>query len=887
MPENSKTEIAKTYTPKTIEKKWYQTWLDKKYFQAKSQSDQPSFSIVIPPPNITGSLHTGHALDNTLQDTLIRWKRMQGFNTLWMPGTDHAGIVTELIMEQKLLDEGTSRQELGRENFIQRMWEWKDESRGRIIDQLQQIGCSCDWERERFTLDDGLSQAVRSAFVKLFKKGLIFRGDYMVNWCPHCQTAVSDLEVEAREIDGHFYHLLYPIKDSDKVLEIATTRPETMLGDTAVAVNPSDNRYKDLIGQTVILPVLGREIPIIADNYVDLETGTGALKVTPAHDPNDYEIGKRHELDQINILNNDGTLNQNVGDAYQGMDRFAARRKLVERLQKTGQLIKIEPHRHAVGHHDRCGHIVEPYLSPQWYVNVKPLAERALSASKNGDIVFIPERETKRFHQWMENIQPWAISRRRWWGHQIPIWYCDDCEALTCELEDPAVCSGCGSSNIHRDTDVLDTWFSSGLWPFSTMGWPEQTDLLASCYPTSVLVTGWDILFFWVSRMIMLGLECTDKVPFQHVYLHGLVADETGQKMSKSKGNTIDPVETIDCYGADAFRFAIVYCTIPSPYMPLPEYQIEAGKRFTNKIWNASRFLLMNIDDEHLLPEKERDLQLADHWIRSRFNQTTSDTLRALDQFRFSDAAHVLYEFIWHEFCDWYVEMIKQRLYYADDTVAKRTAQSVAVEILDGVTRLLHPIMPFITEEIWQNLPMERSCSSIMIDTYPRFDPDLENSSATREMKVIMDTIDAIRSLRGEMNVPPSSQVEILIQAPKLATRQTLQKHLSQYLSSFTKFSQISISQHQEKPTSAATAVVNELTIYVPLEGVIDLEKEKKRLQKRLAKVNQQVQGVRKQLDNENFVSRAPIEVVEQKRQLLADFENEQEKLEANLKMLS
>ncbi len=887
MAEKRKTEIAKTYTPKVIEQKWYQIWLDRKYFQAESVSNRPSFSIVIPPPNITGSLHTGHALDNTLQDTLIRWKRMQGFNTLWMPGTDHAGIVTELIMEQKLLEEGTSRQDLGRENFIQRMWEWKNESRGRIIDQLQQIGCSCDWERERFTLDEGLSQAVRSAFVKLFKKGFIFRGDYMVNWCPQCQTAVSDLEVEAHDIDGHFYHLLYPIKDSDRVLEIATTRPETMLGDTAVAVNPSDDRYKDLIGQTAILPVLDREIPIIADDYVDLETGTGALKVTPAHDPNDYEIGKRHGLDQINILNEDGTLNQNTGDNYQGLDRFVARKKIVETLQSKGQLVKIELHRHAVGHHDRCGCVVEPYLSPQWYVNIKPLADRALSASKNGDIVFIPDRETKRFHQWMENIQPWAISRQRWWGHQIPIWYCGDCEELTCELEDPTVCSGCNSPNIHRDTDVLDTWFSSGLWPFSTMGWPEQADLLTTFYPTSVLVTGWDILFFWVSRMIMLGLECTNEVPFKHVYLHGLVADETGQKMSKSKGNTIDPVETIDQYGADAFRFAIVYSTIPSPYMPLPEYQIESGKRFANKIWNASRLLLMNLDDNSLLSESERKLQLADYWIRSRFNQTVEDTLKAFDQFRFSDAAHVLYEFVWHEFCDWYVEMIKQRLYYTDDSVAKQTAQSVAVEILDGIMRLLHPIMPFITEEIWQKLPLKRSCSSIVIDTYPIVDMSLNNSPATKEMKEIMDIIDAIRSIRGEMNVPPSSQVEILIQAPKKETQQTLKQHLGQYLSSFTKFSQVSIAESQIKPSSAATAVVNESTIYMPLEGVIDLEKEKDRLQKQLKKVNVQVERTKKQLDNENFITRAPIEVVKQKRQLLADFETEQEKLETNLKMLS
>ena len=881
------TEIPKTYTPQEIEKRWYQTWLDQKYFLAESRSERPPFSIVIPPPNITGSLHTGHALDNTLQDTLIRWKRMQGYNTLWMPGTDHAGIVTELIMERQLLEEGTSRQEVGRERFVDRMWDWKNQSRGRIIDQLQQIACSCDWDRERFTLDEGLSQAVRAAFVQLFKKGLIFRGDYMVNWCPNCQTAVSDLEVEAREIDGHFYHLRYPIKNSDRFLEIATTRPETMLGDTAVAVNPADHRYCDLIGQTVVLPILGRGLPIIGDDYVDMETGTGALKVTPAHDPNDYEISHRHDLEQVNILNNDGSLNENAGADYQGLDRFTARKQIVADLESRGVLLKIVPHQHAVGHHDRCDNVVEPYLSPQWYINVKPLADRALEASRKGDIVFIPERETRRFYQWMENIQPWAISRQRWWGHQIPIWYCDDCDQLTCELEDPTTCAHCGSGNIHRDPDVLDTWFSSGLWPFSTMGWPEETDLLQTFYPTSVLVTGWDILFFWVSRMIMLGLECMDQVPFKYVYLHGLVADEHGQKMSKSKGNTIDPVETIEQYGADAFRFAIVYCTIPSPYMPLPEYQIEAGKRFANKIWNASRFLLMNLEEGSILPEADLDLQLADHWIRSRFNQTIEDTLNALEQFRFSDAAHVIYEFIWHEYCDWYVEMIKQRLYYTEDPVAKRTAQTVAVEILDGITRLLHPIMPFITEEIWQRLPIDRTCESIVVAPYPTANRAYHLPAVEARMRQVMDVIDAIRSVRGEMNVPPSSQVEILIQAPDAEVREELNLHLPQYLSAFTRFSQISIAANQEKPPASAVAVVGELTLYIPLAGVIDLDKERDRLQKRWQKVNQQIQSARRQLDNPNFVNRAPAEVVEQKRQQLAGFEAEQQKLEANLKMLS
>ena len=879
------TDIPTTYSPQEIEAKWYQFWLDKDYFHASDTSDKPSFSIVIPPPNITGNLHVGHALDNTLQDVLIRWKRMQGYNALWMPGTDHAGIVTEIIMEQKLADSGTSREALGREKFIDRMWNWKNESRGTIIEQLRQIGCSCDWERERFTLDEGLSRAVRTAFVKLYDDGLVYRDTYLANWCPDCQTVISDLEVESIEIDGSFYHIKYPIKGSSEFLEIATTRPETMLGDTAVAVHPEDDRYRHVIGKTVILPLVQREIPVIADGFVDREFGTGALKVTPAHDPNDYELGLRHDLPQINIFNPDGTLNQSAGSKYQGMDRFDCRSALIEDLRDNNLLMKVVPHPHSVGHHDRCGAIVEPYLSPQWFINVKPLAERAIEAVRKGEVVFIPEREEKRFFHWMENILPWPVSRQRWWGHRLPIWYCDDCDEVIAAVETPKACT-CGSQNLRQEEDVLDTWFSSGLWPFSTMGWPEATSLLKSFYPTSVLVTAWDILFFWVARMIMLGLKCHGEVPFRRVYIHALVTDEQGQKMSKSRGNTIDPIETIYTYGADAFRFALVFCTLPNPYMSLPESQIEAGKRFANKIWNASRFLLMNLDD--FAPSRTKisndKLYLCDRWIRSRFNATAKNVTACLDDFRFSDAAHALYEFLWHEFCDWYIELIKQRLYYTDDPISRETVQSVASDILERTMRLSHPIMPFLTEEIWQRLPHEGD--SIMVAPWPEPNPAWEDSVSENSMQTIMDVIESIRSIRGEMNVAPSSEVEILIKAPSAESRNLLETHLADYLPSFTRISSVSIAESLEKPVACATAVVGDLTIYVPLAGVIDIGAERNRLEKRLGKLTADLTATRKTLENPKFIERAPEAVVMQKQDLLERFESEKEKLESNLNML-
>ena len=879
------TDIPSAYSPHKIEKKWYTFWLEQGYFRSEEKSDRPPFSIVIPPPNITGNLHVGHSLNNSLQDVLIRWRKLQGYNTLWMPGVDHAGIGTEIIMERNLADKGTSRDALGREKFTSRMWNWKAETHATIREQLGQLGCSCDWARERFTMDEGLSKAVRTAFVNLYNDGLIYLSTNLTNWCPNCRTGISDLEVNPIEIDGHLYHIKYPIEGSDEFLEIATTRPETMIGDTAVAVHPEDDRYQNLIGKTVMLPILERRLPVIADEYVDREFGVGALKVTPAHDPNDYEIGHRHNLEQINILNPDGTLNQNAGHVYQGMDRFACRKQLVEDLRERGYLIKILPHRHTVGHHERCNQIIEPYIAPQWYLNVKPMAERAIEAVKNGEIVFHPEREEKRFFQWMENIEPWPISRQRWWGHLLPMWHCHDCSEIVVTVDTPDRCPHCDSENLRQSEEVLDTWFSSALWPFSTMGWPDNTALLDTFYPTSVLVTGWDILFFWVARMAMFGLQFMGEVPFRHVYLHALVADEQGQKQSKSKGNAIDPVPTIQENGADGFRFALSYANVPNPYIALGQPQIEAGRRFANKIWNASRFLLMNLEGfDNTLPIGG-NLRLCDRWIRSRFNHTVNDVTRAFDEYRFSDAAHELYEFLWHEFCDWYVEIIKQRLYYTDDPDAKHTAQSVAAQILEGTMRLLHPIMPFITEEIWQQLPHQGE--SIVTAKWPESDAALDDSKSEHAMKTIMSVIDSIRSIRGEMSVPPASEIEVLIQAPDINTRELLTNHLEEYLPAFTHFSKIHTAEHQTKPDAAAAAVIGEIVIYIPLAGLIDIEKEKARLQKRMDKVIKDLDSTRKTLNNPNFTVRAPEAVVQQKRSRFEALESEREKLTANLRMLA
>lgn len=883
------TNLPKIYAPQEIERKWYQFWQKNDYFHAAATSDKPAYAIVIPPPNITGSLHIGHALDNTLQDCLIRWRRMQGYNTLWMPGTDHAGIVTELIMERQLAEEGTSRIELGREKFTERMWQWKAESADYIVSQLQQLGCSCDWARERFTLDEGLSKAVRTAFVKLYNQGLIYRDTYMVNWCPKCNTAISNLEVEPIEVDGNFYHIRYPVKDSDVVLEIATTRPETMLGDTAVAVHPDDERYQHVIGKTARLPLCDRDIPIIADAYVDREFGTGALKVTPAHDPNDYEIGLRHALEQRTIFTQDGHISEAAPEKYVGLSRWEGRKQVVEDLQNLGYLVKIVPHRHAVGHHDRCGTVVEPAISLQWFMNVRPLAQRAIKACQKGEVRFIPERETERFYHWMNIIEPWPISRQRWWGHQLPIWYCNACDAVVAAMETPQQCE-CGATDFRQDEDVLDTWFSSGLWPFSTLGWPEETEELKTFYPTSVLVSGWDILFFWVSRMIMLGLGCMDKVPFRTVYLHGLVADEKGEKMSKSKGNIIDPLEMIETYGTDAFRFALANISTPLPYVSLPKSQIEAGRRFANKIWNAARFILMNLE-KHPIPAgvkvvKTEQETLEITWIWSRLSHTIETTTEALESFRFYEAAQTLYAFLWHEFCDWYLEFAKQRI-----AQEQPEALWVAANVLEQTLRLLHPFMPFLTEEIWQQLLLSgtektsQAGASVTIAPWP--EPQGENPTAETTMATLMEVIESIRSIRGELNVPMGASVEVYIQSPNSELRERLETYLAQYLPAFTRVAGITIAESLQKPPASAEAVIGELAIYIPLADVIDLDAEHARLSKRHQQATKDVAAAQKTLDNPNFVQRAPEKVVAQKRELLERLLIEQEKLTRSLAMLT
>ncbi len=881
--------LPKVYEPKSIESKWYKFWQNHGFFHADSTSDKPPYAIVIPPPNITGSLHVGHALDNTLQDCLIRWRRMDDYNVLWMPGTDHAGIVTELIMEQKLADEGTRRNELGRERFIERMWEWKDESAGYIVSQLQQLGCSCDWERERFTLDDGLSEAVRTAFVKLFDQGLIYQDTYMVNWCPQCNTAVSNLEVEQIEIDGNFYHIHYPVVDSGTVLEIATTRPETMLGDTAVAVHPDDERYQHLIGKKVLLPLANREIPIIADSYVDTEFGTGALKVTPAHDPNDYEIGLQHDLKQLTIFTSDGYMNEEAGEDYVGLSRWECRDRIVEDLEKSDKLVKIVPHRHAVGHHDRCDTVVEPSVSLQWFMNVRPLADRAIEATKKGEVQFIPERETSRFLHWMENIEPWPLSRQRWWGHQLPIWYCEACGKVSAAMEMPEKCE-CGITAFRQEEDVLDTWFSSGLWPFSTLGWPKKTDELETFYPTSVLVSGWDILFFWVARMIMLGLGCMDEVPFRKVFLHGLVSDDKGQKMSKSKGNSIDPLDTITTYGTDAFRFALVNISTPIPYVPLPESHIESGRRFANKVWNAARFILMNLEkfpmpDESEMSDSGQEL-LEVQWIQSRLSHTIKAVTDAFESFRFYEAAQTSYAFLWHEFCDWYVELAKQRL-----TKDEPETLWVAAEVLEQMMRLLHPIMPFITEEIWQQLPRIGTDTdlteavSVTVAPFPK--PKDKNSTAEATMSILMKVIDNIRSIRGELNVPIGTSIDVIIQTPDKEIRSELETYLGHFLPAFTRVDKIEIGETMVKPSASAEAVIGNMVIYVPLVGVIDFDAEKTRLTKRHEQILKDIAVAKNTLANPNFKERAPEAVVAQKQSLLDRLNAEEDKLSRSLTMLS
>lgn len=856
-------KMEKVYDPRQVEGKWYPFWEEKGYFHAEVDQSKEPFSIVMPPPNVTGALHLGHAIDNTIQDILTRFKRMQGYNTLWLPGTDHAGIATQAKVEEQLAKEGTSRHELGREKFLERVWDWKDQYGGRITQQLRRIGASCDWSRERFTMDEGCSESVREAFVELYNKGLIYRGNYIVNWCPHCHTTISDIEVEHVDREGNLWHLRYPVKDSEEFLVVATTRPETMLGDTAVAVHPEDERYQHLIGKTILLPLVNREIPIIADEYVDREFGTGAVKITPAHDPNDFEVGLRHNLPSIAVMDKEARMNEQAG-IYLGMERYAARKEIVKDLDVQGALVKVDPHQHSVGECYRCSTVIEPMVSKQWFVKMEPLAQPAMEVVRQGILEFVPDRFAKIYLGWLENIRDWCISRQLWWGHRIPVWYCEDCAAEISAKEDPEVCPKCGSKHLQQDPDVLDTWFSSGLWPFSTMGWPEQTPELKQFYPTSVLVTGRDIIFFWVARMIFTGLEFMKEVPFKKVMIHGLVLDAQGRKMSKSLGNGVDPIEVIDQYGADTLRFMLITGNTPGNDLRFQPERLEATRNFSNKIWNASRFVLLNLQDYEEAPRGE--LRLADRWILSRYEVTVQAVTKALERFDLGEAGRLLYEFIWNEFCDWYIELAKGRLYDKEHPEARHTVQSVLLEVLEGTMRLLHPFMPFITEEIWHNLPVEGD--SIMVQSYPKVS-GYQDETVEKQMNLIMEVIKAIRNIRAEMNVQPGKKAEIILVAPETEYREVLEvgKESIRHLAGG---SQVDVvSSLEVKPAQAASAVLDGVEVYLPLRGLLDLDKEIARVEKEIAQALQEQSRLEGKLNNPGFVAKAPEEVVEKEREKL------------------
>ncbi|MBN1225446.1 MAG: valine--tRNA ligase [Deltaproteobacteria bacterium] len=888
--------LSKAYNPQEIEGKWFSFWEKNGFFKADiNGSNNDTYSIVIPPPNITGSLHVGHALNNTLQDILIRWNRLQGKNTLWQFGIDHAGIATQNVLERQLAAEGLRKEDLGLEAFVERVWQWKKESGGRIVEQLKRLGASCDWQRERFTMDEGLSRAVREVFVRLYEEGLIYKGDYMINWCPRCQTALSDLEVNYEELKGQLYYFNYPIlPQKEQYIVVATTRPETMLGDTAVAVHPEDERYRDLIGKTVLLPLMDREIPIIADLLVDPQFGTGAVKVTPAHDPNDFEMGNQHKLLLIKIINEQGNMTEEAGK-YQGMDRFSCRKKVLKDLETSGYLAKREPYQHAVGHCYRCKTIIEPLVSKQWFLSMKSLAEPAIEVVKTGKVRFIPSHWENTYFEWMNNIRDWCISRQIWWGHRIPAWHCLDCHKIIVAKEDPAACQYCKSTRIEQETDVLDTWFSSALWPFSTMGWPEQTKEMELFYPTSTMVTGFDILFFWVARMIMMGLKFTGKVPFSDVYIHALIRDEHGHKMSKSRGNVIDPLVMIDKYGTDPFRFTLTALAAQGRDICLSEKRIEGDRHFCNKIWNASRFVLMNIADFEQ-DDIQLQLTLADRWIISRANYLVKKVDQALGDYKFNEAADAIYQFLWHEFCDWYIELVKARLFSKSDPQSKATAQFVLIRVLRDTMVLLHPIMPFITEEIWQKLPSleqkdgknEKLC--IMTAAWSVFDPTREDEEAEEKMALIMDVTRGIRNIRADINLHPTFQVEALIKALKKEQIETLSFY-QDYIRDSARCQNITIAPDLEKPKNSISAVVRDIEIYVrgvnDSWGKIDSQEEKKKLERKISKIDEKLVFLNKKLGNEDFMKKAPSHIVEKERQTVDLLNTQKLKLQQNLKLIS
>ena len=847
-------ELAKTYDPKGIEDRLYKKWMDNGYFHAKVNPDKKPFTIVMPPPNVTGQLHMGHALDETMQDILIRFKRMQGCEALWQPGTDHAAIATEVKVTEKLRKEGIDKNEIGRDEFMKHAWAWKEEYGGKIINQLKKLGASADWERERFTMDEGCSKAVQEVFIRLYEKGYIYKGSRIINWCPVCQTSISDAEVVHEDQDGFFWHINYPIVGEEgRFVEIATTRPETLLGDTAVAVNPEDERYKDLVGKMLKLPLTDREIPVIADEYVDKEFGTGCVKITPAHDPNDFEVGRRHNLEEINILNDDATINS-LGGKYAGMDRYEARKAMVEDLKEQGLLVKVVPHSHSVGTHDRCGTTVEPMIKPQWFVKMDEMAKAAIKTLDDGNLQFVPARFDKTYLHWLENIRDWCISRQLWWGHRIPAWYCDDCGEVMVAKDAPEKCCKCGSTHIHQDEDTLDTWFSSALWPFSTLGWPDKTPELEYFYPTSTLVTGYDIIFFWVARMIFSACENMGSAPFKTVFMHGIVRDENGIKMSKSLGNGIDPLEVIDKYGADALRFFLATGNTPGNDMRYSDKRVEACANFANKLWNASRYVHMNIDDHDVKNELPKTLTTEDKWIVSTLNTVAKEVNENLEKFELGIAVQKIYEFIWDCYCDWYIELVKTRL--SSDGEDAQNARQVLLYVLDQILRLLHPFMPYITEEIWQTIPHEGE--TVMLAKYPEYNAELDYPEASDEMKKIMDAIRAIRNRRAEMNVPPSRKAKVYV-ATKFADTF---RDGTQFIQKLASASEVEVAESFEIE-GAVNIVTADAKIYIPMDELVDREKELARLNKELEQVKKRLAQSEGKLNNQGFVAKAPEAVIE------------------------
>ena len=871
----NKQELPTRINPAEFEQKIYNKWLENKVFHADENSNKPPYSIVIPPPNVTGSLHMGHALNNTLQDILSRYHRLKGFEVLWLPGMDHAGIATQNVVEKMLAKEGISREDLGRDKFVERVWEWKEESGGTIINQLKRLGASCDWDRERFTMDEGLSNAVKKVFTTLYEEGLIYRSNYIVNWCPRCHTALSDLEVEHSEKEGAFYHILYPVKGTDIKLEIATTRPETMLGDTAVAVHPEDERYKDLIGKTAILPVLNREIPIIADEYVDMEFGTGALKVTPAHDPNDFLLGKKHQLEEINVMDKSGIINENGGE-FAGLDRFEARKQIVEKLKELELLVKIEKHQHQVGHCYRCSTVVEPKISMQWFVKIKPLADKAIEAVKEKKIRIVPENWEKTYFEWMYNIRDWCISRQIWWGHRIPAWYCNDCGHINVSEKDVEKCEKCSSSNLERETDVLDTWFSSALWPFSTMGWPEKTKTLEKFYPTSCLVTGFDILFFWVARMAMMGLKFMEDVPFKDVYIHALVRDQYGQKMSKSRGNVIDPLTIIDKYGADAFRFTLAAFAAQGRDIKLSEDRIEGYRNFINKIWNASRFILTNLEDDKKYKIDFNKLETEDKWVLGELEKTTEEVAKKIESYDFNEAAGSIYHFFWHTFCDWYIEFIKHRIFNDEN---KEQALATAAFVLEKSLVILFPFTPFIAEYIYGIITDGKSITK---EVYPKLKFGYKKEIS--DMNNIIELISMIRNIRGEYNILPGEKINVKIKTENNEIK-NLFNDKTKIINKLARLDGFEFIDKEEP--KAATNISVEFSIFVNLEGLIDVNTEIQRLKKEKKSLEKDFKVYGGKLKNENYLAKAPKNVIEKDKIKFSEVSEKLEKVNESIKRLS